>query len=179
MKERLLLRALAPLALIVALPLVGAAAAGGRRVALARAHRSETKHHSTTGSMKSKPMSLGRVLLLGALQTTPASLVLAFCFTPPVSAEVFRAWYCVSYAYDEQSEHSFLAYDLSVRCDNSEEHNSIVAFAWILVFIWPVGAIVSYAALLIPCRHMFHEESPDSALLRATAFLHRDYSPSL
>jgi hypothetical protein len=38
--------------------------------------------------------------------------------------------------------------------------------------------IVLYALLLFPCRDMTQEEN-DNMLLRATAFLHRDYSPRL
>ena len=88
----------------------------------------------------------------GALDWLPASLVLAFCFTPSVSAAVFRAWHCVSYAYDEMEDYSFLAQDLSVRCDGSDEHNSILAIAWVLVIIWPIGMLVLYGEPHDSCR---------------------------
>jgi hypothetical protein len=84
----------------------------------------------------------------------------------------------MSYAYDSVEEHSFLAQDLSVRCDGSDEHSSILAVAWGLVIIWPIGMVVLYIALLIPCRFMLLDENQEyHRLLDATAFLHRDYKP--
>jgi len=64
-----------------------------------------------------------------------------------------------------------------VRCDGSEEHSEILSVAWILVAVWPIGMVVLYAALLIPLRFMLLDEMSysDSPLVRATAFLHRDY----
>eukprot|EP00966_Prymnesium_polylepis_P193478 4484701-Prymnesium_polylepis.2 len=66
--------------------------------------------------------------------------------------------------------------DLSVRCD-SPEHQEIIAVAWILCAIWPIGMVLVYAALLVPCRTMLFDETWSSPLLRATSFLHRDYKP--
>ncbi|KAL1503142.1 hypothetical protein AB1Y20_011204 [Prymnesium parvum] len=115
-----------------------------------------------------------------AITWLPIPLVLTFCFTPSVSATVFRAWHCLSYAYDDSNgaEYSYLAQDLSVRCDDSEEHNEILLVAWILVAIWPIGMVVLYASLLLPSRWLLLEQKSESTLVRATAFLHRDYKPS-
>lgn len=46
------------------------------------------------------------------------------------------------------------------------------------VAIWPVGMIVLYIWLLIPCRFMILDEAARSPLLEATQFLHRDYTPA-
>eukprot|EP00966_Prymnesium_polylepis_P185202 4292401-Prymnesium_polylepis.2 len=95
-----------------------------------------------------------------------------------VSASIFRAWHCLSYAYDDVEERSFLAQDLAVRCDDSAEHNAILRIAWPMVLVWPIGMVAMYAGLLIPCRFMLLDQMQSSPLLRATMFLHRDYKPA-
>ena len=67
-----------------------------------------------------------------------------------MSAAIFRAWNCVSYSYDGATELSFLVQDLSVRCGDSAEHQQVVAVAWALVVVWPIGMVLLYAALLAP-----------------------------
>lgn len=114
-------------------------------------------------------------LVVGLLRWLPVSLVLAFCFTPSVSASIFKAWHCLSFAYDEDEEHSFLAQQLSVRCDGSPEYNNVLVIAWMGILLWPVGMVAMYAAVLLPCRFMLLDNQPASPLLHATAFLHRDY----
>jgi hypothetical protein len=125
------------------------------------------------------------------------------CFTPSVSASVFRAWYGVSYSYDDYVEHSFLAQDLSVRCDGSDDHSSILAVAWIsacavsrtpdsplltapapdplwtVVCLWPIGMALLYIAVLLPCRYEIFDDSEEpTPIMQATAFLWRDYKAS-
>ena len=83
MKGHLLLRALGPLCVIVAMPLVGGAIS---LIKYLRSDRSEDR--STTGATEiaedKLPRSRSDAFLQGVLSLTPASLVLAFCFTPPV-----------------------------------------------------------------------------------------------
>ena len=74
--RKLLLRALAPLFIIVVVPLLGAFA-GCRKLTLSR------------------KQSRGQVALSLMVEWLPASLVVAFCFTPSVSASIFRSWHCV------------------------------------------------------------------------------------
>ena len=94
-----------------------------------------------------------------------------------MSASIFRAWDCLTFVYSDAEEHSYLAQDLLVSCDKSPEHVSILAVAWPMVALWPIGSVVMYAALLIPCRFMLLDEAGSSPLLRATSFLHRDFRP--
>jgi len=112
------------------------------------------------------------------LHWLPASLLLGFCFTPNVSSYIFRTWHCKSFAHDGYEEHSFLALDLSVRCDDSDAHREIIGVAWVMIVIWPVGMVLGCLGLLLPLRFVFLEEAAPTPLLRATAFLHRDYKPS-
>jgi len=195
--ETLLLRAFAPLALVIAMPLVGAAVsvahnagtphaplipglsrqAGGSVLPPAAFVRPSSAVRSTLGNAAHR-RSLKHVVLDGFLSWLPASFILAFCFTPSVSAAVFRAWHCISFSYDDLEEHSFLEQDLSVRCDGSDRHKQVLAVAWGLVAIWPIGMVLLYVVVLLPCRFMLLDGKSVSPLLRATAFLHRDYRPS-
>jgi hypothetical protein len=99
------------------------------------------------------------------------------CHRPSVSAFVFQAWRCEPFVYDLTEQHSFLGQDLSVRCDDSEEYKRVVATAWLLIVLWPIGMVALYASLLFPVRHeMFHGgDRVRTPLLKATVFLHRDY----
>ena len=177
-KERLSLRAIAPLAVVVAMPVVGAAISALRHCA--------SRHIGTAATSSDAPATAGRnlskhlvhAMKIGILEWLPASLILAFCFTPSVSASIFRAWHCEAYAYDDFELRSFLAQDLSVRCDGSNEHKQILAVAWVYAAVWPVGMVAMYAALLVPCGLLLLNDDSDSRLVRATAFLHRDYKPN-
>jgi hypothetical protein len=159
----LLLRALSPLVLIVAVLLVGVIF-------------SISRHCAIFSGSRGRLQSLGRAMVSGLLDGLPTSLVLSFCFTPSVSASIFRAWHCIPFVFDNEQSFSFLAQDLTVRCDGSDEHNRILAVAWILVLLWPIGMVLLYAVLIVPCRFMLLDESPPTPLLMATKFLHRDYS---
>ena len=74
--------------------------------------------------------SLLDAVAIGLLEWLPVSLVVSYCFTPSVSAQIFKAWHCVPFAYDELQEYSYLAYDLTIRCDGFAEHNNLVFVAW-------------------------------------------------
>ena len=177
MVRLLLLRALTPLLVIVAVPIVGGIVSICRRSSKVK-KTSGVQEGKASGEGTRGRGSLEVVITEGVLTYLPVSLVLAFCFTPSVSASLFRAWQCIPFAYDEQDERSFLAQDLSVRCDGSPEHSAVVSVAWPFVAVWPIGCVVGYACLLIPCRFMLLDGQQSSPLLRATAFLHRDYKPS-
>ena len=81
------------------------------------------------------------------------------------------------YAYTNVEELSFLAEDLTVQC-GSDAHNELLVISWVLVLLWPVGMVLLYVALLLPCRYMLLDEASESPLLHSTAFLHRDYRKS-
>lgn len=83
---------------------------------------------------------------------------------------------CTEYEVSATSTRSFVTEDLSVECNNSPEHDAIIGWAVALVIIWPVGVCILYASLLFACRSSIARRSP-SALVDATAFLHKDYNP--
>ena len=178
--QKLLLRALIPLGVVVAMPIIGGAVSCLQECCTSSSARKHVNRNSGADLIRSGNRSrfIRLAVIRGVLRWLPVSLVLAFCFTPSVSASIFRAWHCKSYAFDDVEEHSFLAEDPSVRCDGSDEHNEILVVAWVLVVIWPVGMVVLYASLLVPCRFMLLDETNESPLLDATTFLHRDYKPA-
>jgi hypothetical protein len=179
----LLTRSLGPLALVVAVPFAGSVYASIRYVqqpcAAVRVEEADVhgvqKQSMSIGSHERAASSLRHAATAGLLEWLPVSLVFSYCFTPSVSAQIFKAWHCLSFAYDETQQHSFLAYDLTIRCDGFAEHNNILFVAWQLVVIWPIGMVALYAVLLVPCRELLlRDEISSSPLLRATQFLHRD-----
>jgi hypothetical protein len=202
MAQVLLLRALVPLAIIIAVPLVGACVFFiKQRAPSSDAPRVSRQQSSDLAANQGSQMSKALVHWL------PFSLIIAFCFTPSLSASIFRAWQCLTFSYNDKStpieEHSFLAQDLDVRCDDSADYGNILVVAWVLVAIWPIGRshrartrgllpqpsqmltrhapchfagmVVMYVVLLIPCRFALLDEAPAPPLLHATVFLHRDY----
>jgi hypothetical protein len=189
----MLARALTPLIVIAAVPLLCSAATASRPF---RDHHRKSSRRSTfasstlqrdsqrrsryvvdvrTGQAAHLSQTCRNSLINGFLAGTPISLVVSFCFTPSVSAFVFQAWQCDQFLFSETEEHSFLGQDLSVRCFDSDDHRQIVAVAWILVGLWPVGMVALYAALLYPVRKELLTGDGASPLVSATAFLHRDY----
>jgi len=191
----LLFRGLIPLSIVVITPVVGAVR--GATLFLLdikeepcecskKQHRVRRKTVELAGWIGKKalvppknkdqlPTTWKQALTKGALNFLPLSLVIAFCFTPSVSAKTFSEWHCLSYVYDGETEYSYLANDLSVRCDDSDEYDDIISVAWLFIAVWPIGMVAMYIALLVPCRNLLRDEHVESPLLRATAFLHRDY----
>jgi hypothetical protein len=175
MSQLLLLQSLAPLAVILSAPLIGCAVSLVRH--LLGADRPAQMTSWRTQNTNPKIESLRHKAMLGLISGLPVSLLLTFCFTPSVSASVFRAWYCIPYTWSELEERSYLAEDVRIRCDGSPEHNNILTIAWPMVVIWPIGSVLVCVALLMPCRAMILEEASSSPLMHATAFLHRDFKP--
>jgi len=178
---RLLLRSLAPLIVIIAVPTVGGALSAVQRLRRPSSSAPDDSMRSTLASAPKdrarRPKSLGDATRRGFYKCLPVSLVLTFCFTPSVSASIFRAWHCLVFAYSDGKEYSYLAEDLQVSCGDSPEHFSILTVAWPMVALWPIGSVVMYTALLIPIRSMLIDEKGSTPLLTATTFLHRDYKP--
>ena len=63
--------------------------------------------------------------------------------------------------------------DARVEC-GTDDHESIRFLAYFLIAIWPLGSLLLYGSLLIPCYKPLQAKTP-TALTRATAFLHREY----
>eukprot|EP00966_Prymnesium_polylepis_P175311 4057066-Prymnesium_polylepis.3 len=201
MVRAILIRALTPLVLLAALPLLWSAAAVAWRAGFLRKMGFSTQQPA----VGSQP--LRSALSDGFLSGLALSFVVSFCFTSSVhlfqpgrslpeahslarqlcraalwslswqvSAFVFQAWQCEKFVYDSTEEHSFLGKDLSVRCD-SDEYSQIVAVAWSFVALWPIGMVALFAVALFPVRNQLLEDRP-TPLVKATTFLTRDYKVS-
>jgi len=117
------------------------------------------------------------------LKMLPAVLFVSFCLCASVSASIFAAWSCAHFQDDAVAGNwrSFLREDPSIRCSDetftSPEHRAIAKAGLLLVLLWPVAMPLTYFAVLMPCRTDIKEKR-STALVRATAFLHREYKES-
>jgi len=130
----------------------------------------------------------------GAFKMLPVMLFVLFCMCTSVSSSLFSAWNCVDVELSTSANASdgasslemkrFLRNDLSISCDivdgvyTDRNYYQIVVGAGVLVAIWPVGVPLLYLLILVPNRHAILERRSTGAT-RATAFLHREYAPTL
>ena len=116
----------------------------------------------------------------GLLKTLPLVLFGSFSLCASVSTSIFAAWSCEEYADDSAAGTvtAYLREDLSMRCSKgeytSETHDRITTAAGMLVAVWPIAMPLTYMAVLLPCRKDILQKH-STALMRATAFLHREY----
>ena len=159
-KQKLLLTALLPLVLIAAVFVLLTGRAAFSHTAAADA-------------------GLGRVraaLSDGLLASAPFALVVMFAFVPSVSATIFKAWSCQGFGNTPTETIYYMREDLSIECDKSAAHKEVVEVAIVLLILWPIGALAICAVLLRAARRPILARTPNR-LVRATAFLHRDYHP--
>ena len=167
-KQKLLLTALLPLVLIAAVFVLLTGRAAFSHTAAADA-------------------GLGRLraaLSDGLLASAPFALVVMFAFVPSVSATIFKAWSCQGFGNTPTETIYYMREDLSIVCIESAEtiyyesaaHKEVVEVAIVLLILWPIGALAICAVLLRAARRPILARTPNR-LVRATAFLHRDYHP--
>ena len=177
--ERIAVYGLAPLVLMLALPLLaalyeGAMAAHARLTALAR-ERSGRPRRASDGL---------RGLML---RTVPGMLLIAFISLIAVSHRMFSVFDCMSFEADSLSSpprsSDFVATDLSVACDDKEvwrgessEYARVKLIAALLIVVWPVGMPLAFVIVLFSLRHSFRT-CRGTRLTRATSFLHREFEP--
>ena len=157
---RLLLRALTPLLLLIAIPLCVVAFFYFRRA-------------RGTG---------GRWLINALMVAAPFALFVSFVMCPTVSKGIFDTWDCTKYELDGATGavRTFLNEDLRVVCggnDYPEEYEEIKRLASFFLLIWPVGMPVLYLLVLFPIRKALWQERNTRAV-QATAFLHKEYKPT-
>ena len=121
-------------------------------------------------------------MLRGLLRTLPLVLFLSFSLCVSISSAIFAAWSCHEYIEDSAAGTSrfYLREDLSIRCSNpavgysNPTHDAITAAGWMFTVIWPIAMPLVYLCLLLPCRPAIVQKR-STALMRATSFLHREY----
>ena len=99
-----------------------------------------------------------------------------FAFVPSVSATIFKAWSCQRFGNTPTEPIDYMREDLSIECYKSAAHKEVVEVAIVLLILWPIGALAICAVLLRAARRPILARTPNR-LVRATAFLHRDYHP--
>lgn len=114
----------------------------------------------------------------------PPILQLLFIFYPMVTNTAFEAFSCYTFDYETEYRQAFLVSDVSIECTApfgdstaySEEHLHVVIVAFVAVALYPIGLLVLNAVLLFSCRKSI-QSGHQTALSRATSFLHREYEP--
>ena len=108
------------------------------------------------------------------------SLLFVFAVVPTVAHEIFSAFACEGFGFDDAdsvetasfdiSEHYYLRADYAVRCDSSDpQYEAIRSVALLLVLLWPVGAPALFGTILRTSRR-------DQGRRRAAGFLMREYT---
>ena len=167
-KAKLIVVAVGPVILVLAAILFGSC----YRWAQGRQRR------SATSADEPYRTRIVRAAVDGALTSLPFALVVVFFFVAGVSTQIFQARACIGYVVEDatQARRFFLREDLSIECYTSKEHEGLVNLMWVFVFVWPVGVILLYSLVLVPCRDpILAGES--TAFTRATFFLTNDYHP--
>ena len=119
----------------------------------------------------------GRSCWRRTMASMPLVLFLLFCFCPTVSTGIFSAFDCIEFEVDAATSRGFLRNDLSVECDPSDpDYAEILPTAYFLVLLWPVCVPALFVLTLLPARRRLMEKR-NTRLVRATAFIHKEYEP--
>ena len=99
-----------------------------------------------------------------------------------VAAQLFLAFQCESFAYDDfavpPKSKAYLQASLDVECfpqdESDRRHSAIMAWTYPFIVLWPVAMPLLYVLLLHRCRHAILQHRP-TTLSRATRFLWNGY----
>ena len=98
-------------------------------------------------------------------------LLLTYCVFPAVSQSIFQVFSCD----DGFDEGSFLRLDYNISCADTT-YKIYYAYAMLMIFIYPIGIPLFYAASLFSAIHI---RSPSSAMLMPSSTAPRTLRPSL
>lgn len=101
-----------------------------------------------------------------------ALLFLTFLVYSSVSSMVFQTFSCEKLDDDIV----YLRADYSIRCTDTK-HRAFVAYAALMVIVYPVGIPLLYAALLFQVRDVLADADADKATARPIAGLWEPYRP--
>ena len=119
------------------------------------------------------------------LNGLPLVLFICYCMCASISSSIFASWGCVKYVEDAMTEppltQSFLRVHPAMKCfdgvSQQDEYGSVLRLASLFVIIWPCAMPVLFMSLLLPIRRAL-QQGRITRLIRATAFLHREYEPA-
>ena len=193
-RYRLLLRAISPIVLLVAIPLCKVALVCCRyavqRIAQAKIVQAKIAqarrlfkleegeiHIDPPDSVKETARS---VLTDALLEAVPFALLISFALVTTVSKGIFDTWDCIEYELDDTKVRTFLNADLKITCsgnDYPEEYDEIKYIAYIFLALWPIGMPLIFYFVLFPIRAALRQRQQTRWVL-ATEFLHKDYKPA-
>jgi hypothetical protein len=112
----------------------------------------------------------------------PFALFVSFLLCPTVSKGIFDTWDCIKYELDDAKEEvrTFLNSDLQVVCSGNnhpEEYDNITNLAFFFLLLWPIGMPTIFLLVLLPNREALRQRRK-TRMVQATAFLHREYDPT-
>mmetsp|Transcript_63054 Transcript_63054/g.167882 ORF Transcript_63054/g.167882 Transcript_63054/m.167882 type:complete len:825 (-) Transcript_63054:585-3059(-) len=109
------------------------------------------------------------------LAVLPLVVFVIFLFVPSVSRTIFFTWACVPFEVGPGPPVQYLRRDLSVICQ-SDDHNTMVALAIGLVFLWPIGMqLLLFMTLWVNRKDL--RAGTDNKYSQATRFLTGGYKP--
>ena len=132
----------------------------------------ETAAVSQAVAMDQKRIPIAAVLSQALLGEIPYITRFLFIIYPVVTTIAFQAFPCHDFGPDGQ----WLIADVSLRC-SSAEHDRVVALAWLVVLVYPVGLLLFAAALLGYLKAEVTGVAPKSTLCKAVSFLYASYKP--
>ena len=158
-RYRLLVRAIAPIMLLVAIPQCTIVFFYCRR----------------RRGLGTRSRWLSDALLVAA----PFALFVSFLLCPTVSKGIFDTWDCTQYELDGATGEvrTFLNSDLQIVCSGNnhpEEYDEITNIAYVFLLLWPVGMPIIFLIVLLPNRKALRQMRK-TRMVQATAFLHREY----
>ena len=132
---------------------------------------SEAHEHGSQKRLNPVAASFGLRLAHASL---PLVLRIFFLSYPIVTNVAFEAFSC----YHFEDADDYLVTDVSIVCGSSK-HRKAQGIAWLAIWIYPIGLFVLNLVLLVKVRNTVIDGQQQTSLSKATAFLHREYQPSL
>ena len=140
----------------------------------------------TTSQKKTMSATVLEAIGQAGAQTLPIVLFTSFCLCAPTASSIFATWSCAEYTEDSLAGtgRSYLRADKRMQCatltasgtELTEEYERVVAAAIPLVVVWAVLMPLLFFGSVQPCSAAIRR-SRSTKLVRATAFLHREYEP--
>lgn len=116
----------------------------------------------------------------GLLRALPLALALQFFLVTSTSTRILRTFNCIEFPTEDavlpgeqEPYRAYLADDLSLDC-STPEYATAQRWAYVLLFVWPIGVPLLYLGLLLASRRSIVTHRP-SPLSRATDFLWKEY----
>ena len=105
-------------------------------------------------------------------KTLPPVLQIMFVLYPLVTTAAFEGFPC----YEFEGGRGWLIADVSIEC-RTPDHANVTMWAWIAVFVYPIGILATSALLLLRASKAIIS-GVETPLSRACYFLYKEYDPT-